>query len=213
MTQKKIASIGIDPGWKNLGLAVVTPTEKGKVKVLGSLTLNPSLGDLAFVESLPIIINTLIPSTLDYDIQHLVIERYAPYNNVHSSESENITMLIGMIRSKLYSQNACVEQGLSAKLYRAIDWKVKMAQVNSRLYGFSNKSTCLDKNYSLQMAHFITENPNPNSSTTLTLNKDTQIETVTKIKTDHEADAICLAALPFFYEENPQRKDGKTRCN
>jgi hypothetical protein len=178
--KKKAVSIGIDPGWKNLGLAVVEKGEKPfKIKVIGSMVLNPSVGDLTFIEDLPIIINTLLKDTLLYEVGYLAIERYVPYNNVFSAETENITMLIGMLRTKLFHSNECCENGVKAQMVRAIDWKITLAQWGAKYCGFDNPSSGgLDKGYSKAMARFLTENKYD-------------------IKTDHEADAICLAALPF----------------
>lgn len=187
---RKPVSIGIDPGWKNLGLAIVTESDlPWKVRVVGSMTLNPSKDDRIFVESLPVIINSLMEDTLRYDVDYLTIERYVPYNNVFSSETENITMLIGMIRSRFFHRNECNEEGITPTMVRAIDWKVFMAQTMTKNCKFDNPSSSLDKKYSIALAKFITNN-----------------EYV--INTDHEADAICLAAIPFFKRQISRANSG-----
>lgn len=184
---KEIISIGIDPGWKNLGLAISRRISSTKIEVIGSKVFNPSLGDAIFVESLPLIVNSILGDTTKYEVGYLTIERYVPYNNVFSAETENITMLIGMIRSRFFHSNECSESGLNVNLVRAIDWKIKLAQHNAKHTEFSNPSSSLDKKYSIAMASFITDNKY-------------------EFKTDHEADAICLSSLPLLGGQGPQAR-------
>ena len=169
--------LGIDPGWRNLGYAVVEiPDELNldwKVNVLSTGTLDPSR--YACVESFSEALLRVDPDDVGWEwaFEEATIERYVTYQGVHTHESENILMLIGALRQRFYFTS-----GKIAMMVRAIDWKTKMTQILNRLYAFDNDSTSMDKKLSLQMAKFIVTNP----------------EVIT---TDHEADAICLAAYPY----------------
>ena len=159
--------VGIDPGWKNLGMAIIQETEnKFKFKVVHTEVLNPAIDPA-------VSISYIGDRTSEFGVKSVAIERYAPYNNVFSSESENITMLIGGIRTQMYIA------GIDVILIRAIDWKIKLAQLSAKLLGFDNPSSSLDKGFSMAMARFLTEGKY-------------------EFKTDHEADAVCLAAYPIF---------------
>lgn len=180
-------SIGIDPGWKNLGFAIVARSETpGKVKVIATKVFDPSMGSLIFVEALPKMSLSLVEKAglciSNCEIKHLVIERYAAYNNVMTAESENIGMLIGGIRSKFFSACDGME-ALDAKLYRAIDWKIKLVQLANKRFGYENPSDKLDKKFSMSMAIFL-------------------MEENYELRTDHEADAICLASIPFLEQQS-----------
>ena len=167
--------IGIDPGWKNCAYSIVEPSgTMGKVQVIKTGVLNPSENEYECVKTLSDLVK-------DYDVKkYLTIERFVPYNKVFSSDSENITMLIGMLKAEFYSK---VEELL---LIRAIDWKIKLVQINNKLFGYQSPSTILDKKYSLSIAKFITNNY--------------------EFKTDHEADATCLASTPLFNSYRPRKK-------
>lgn len=168
-------SLGIDPGWKNLGLAIVTGDgEDYRVKVSYSKVCNPSVWDPleSFVdEAILGPIFHLSNGLIDYET---VVERYVAYENVRSAEAENINNLIGMIRIGVYGD----KRGSAPTLYRAIEWKVKLSQLLCKHTGFQNPSLTLDKKFSIAAAKAVLKEPY-------------------EIKTDHEADAICLAAFPF----------------
>lgn len=186
---KRKLSVGIDPGWVNLGLAVVEQSivDPFKVYVHGTKTINPSLGDYKFIEDLPFTINSSLQGfTFDYEVSGAVIERYVPYSNVVSTETENITMLIGMIRARLHLPNPCSDGKMDILMIRAIDWKIKMVQILNKHCGFQNPHPKLDKKFSVTAANFITGN-------------------TYEYKDNHEADAICLAALPFLVEEGKRQ--------
>jgi len=181
-------SIGIDPGWVNLGLSIVQKVQPFKVKVIASGVFNPSKNDYGFIEELPIIINSMISDTSQFEIKFITIERYVPYNNVFSSETENITMLIGMIRARFLGYNACTDSSVYPKMIRAIDWKIKISQICNQHTGFSNPSPSFDKKFSVALAKHITDNSY-------------------EFKTDHEADACCLASLPFIFNDAANAKE------
>lgn len=113
--------------------------------------------------------STLVP--ID-GITEVVIERFVAYEGVHSDASEKILMLIG---AALFSFES---KGVGVNLVRAIDWKPTLCKWLIKNRGFTNPSTSFDKKYSIAAANCILE-------------ADGGIT----IKTDHEADAICLAFL------------------
>jgi hypothetical protein len=190
-------SIGVDPGWTSLGYACVAKTEDPfKFSVLATGTLNPSLGPEECIENIPNHILTSLPNPVcDFQVSDLVIERYVAYENIRSSSVEDILQVIGMLRMHyhLISKNNC--STIKTTMIRAIDWKVKLVQTLSKYCQFQNPSSDLDKKFSVAAAKFLVVNP----------------ETIT---TNHEADAICLAAYPYLARHvqglESQRKRGPT---
>jgi len=188
MNQNPVFSIGIDPGWKNLGLGIVQQIPGSyKSKLVYSTTLNPSSYESPefFVEqALDDIIAVAIGGSYLKNVKHFTIERYVAYANVKTSETENITSLIGMM--SLYAYQASLSFGkddhpLDRTLVRAIEWKVGIAQLLAKHTTFRNPSTQLDKKFSIAVAKEL-------------------IDGNGKFETDHEADAIALAAIPFARE-------------
>lgn len=177
--------LGIDPGKVNLGAAVVEDcgvhiesplAGMPNLTLLGCRTSNPS-SSLSLENS---VVETFEwAGDYKYDSakkDYLTLERYAAYQGVVTSESENITSLIGIYRGFYFAESMTLPT-----LYRAIDWKIKLVQLLNSKYGFENPSTKLDKKFSLAAAKFI-----------ITTNKEL-------ITNDHEADATCLAAMPFLF--------------
>ncbi len=160
--------LGIDPGWKNLGIAVVEKTEKG-LALVKSATFNPSLkGITGTVEQ---ILDYAIPSSLSM----LNIERYVSYQDVNTAKAEDILMLIGAI-GYAYEQSRVV-----VEYRRAIDWKTWLVRQLYKKKGFNNPSLKLDKIFSIAAAKSC-------------------LDVAASFRSDHEADAICLASLPTFKE-------------
>lgn len=172
--------IGIDPGWKNLGFAIVKAEpspDSFKVEVVTSQTLNPSsFGSIdRFTDHAVMLCDQTCKGKRDYlSVEGITMERYVAYKGVLSSETENITMVIGSLNYGLYRFS-----GLHVGLTRALDWKIEMAQLLNKHAGFTNPSMSLDKKFSIAAAKHIC----------------TSYE---KVNNDHEADAVCLAALPFL---------------
>lgn len=102
-----------------------------------------------------------------YEVQKAYVERFVAYKGQHSSSSEDILMFIGALTYAMRWD--CVTQ-----LYRAIDWKPKLCKHLVKTKGFDNPSSTFDKKYSRAAATCITGQ---------------------KVKTDHEADAICLSYM------------------
>jgi hypothetical protein len=157
--------LGIDPGWKNLGIAGIEDNS-----LVFSLTKVPSsLGITGFIkDEICGIINK------HKEISLVVIERYVAYEGVHNPVSEDILMLIGAL------QYFFEDKGIEVKLIRAIDWKNTLARYLSKNFDFSNPSTSFDKAFSLASAE--------------------KLSGIT-VKTDHEADAICLGFLGDIWKK------------
>lgn len=100
------------------------------------------------------------------DIEGVCIERYVTFKGVRTNP-ENILMIIGQL------QYWCFRHGLEPMMLRSMDWKGALVK-HLRKKGFENPSDTLDKEFSLAAAEFITG---------------------VKFKTDHIADAACLAYL------------------
>lgn len=139
--------LGIDPGWKNLGYAIL---ENRKVIISG--TLNPS--ELTFLGTM----NVLQGYCTDHKVDLISIERFVSYAGTLSEDSERIIMLIGGLRqiSNEILNKDCV-------LARAIDWKTKLVKHFYKTEGYSNPSDKLDKKFSDSLAtHIIGEKPKNN---------------------------------------------------
>lgn len=137
---KKFA--GIDPGWTNLGFAVLD----AEASVVVSGTVNPHrLGGINPT------IKHLAAAGAFSDVERLAMERYVPYGGKQNPDSERILMLTG----------ACIgvmEEDDLVIMTRAIDWKSFLVKHLARHYGFSNPSSAskLDKEFSVAAAEFIT---------------------------------------------------------
>lgn len=131
--------VGIDPGWKNLGLAVITDSGELTTKVFNpsaSRTLYEAVGEVF--------------SHIPYQgSTYLCIERYVAYNGVHNADSEFILMMIGALTYQAESL------GWKVIPVRAIDWKPRLCKTMFKQEGFRNPSRSFDKVYSLAMAKFL----------------------------------------------------------
>ena len=96
----------------------------------------------------------------------IVFERYVAYQGTQSKYSEHILMGLGCFMDRT---RFCRQL-----FFRAIDWKTLLAKHEFMHNGFVNPSKTLDKKFSKAMAEHLTG---------------------IKFKTDHEADAACLAYL------------------
>lgn len=104
------------------------------------------------------------------NIDELFIERYVAYAGVTSSASEEILMNIGAL---------CFWFGITfdcrITLLRAIDWKTRLCKYLVRNKGFDNPYPSFDKKFSVLAARAISG--------------------MEEIKSNHEADAICLSYM------------------
>lgn len=186
-------SIGVDPGWKNLGVGIVEQQPGNyKSKLVFCKTYNPSASSCPeeFVEQ--VFDADIVRVIGDYwwgNVKHFSIERYVAYANVKTSETENITSLIGMINFLVYQKSTSRSLRTSSPIdrhqLRAIEWKVSTAQMLAKHTQFRNPSTQLDKKFSIAVAKELIN--------------DTD-KTKPLFETDHEADAIALACIPFCKE-------------
>lgn len=108
-------------------------------------------------------------------IDLVTIERYVSYKGVLSSTTEAVLMYIGALCSNLNNNK------VSYSLTRAVDWKIQLSKHLFKTTDFKNPSTKLDKKFSLAAAEKITN---------------------TKFKTNHEADAACLAYMGYLNGRN-----------
>lgn len=170
-------SLGIDPGWRNLGIALVKE-ESGSIELVKSGTVNPSSlpsKDRAVLVVKDYLALTSLHSLVDF----FQMERYVSYQNVNTAEAENILMLMGELKNQVGTW--FLKEDSDTILLRAIDWKTEMVKTLVKTKGFDNPSTSLDKKFSIAAAHACLDKPGT-------------------FNTDHEADAICLACLPFLRE-------------
>lgn len=101
-----------------------------------------------------------------YTFSTVGIERYVAYGGIVSKYSEHILMMIGCIVDRTrHSQQF---------FFRAIDWKSMLAKRAFKESGWVNPSTKFDKKFSKALATHLTG---------------------FTFKTDHEADAACLAYI------------------
>lgn len=164
--------IGIDPGWKNLGLAIVLDSD-GVLTKLHTEVMNPSiyLSITKFIEALDDVINPLL-----HKVSSVTIERFVAYAGVSTSETENICMLIGALSHYFASEAGWSVEPL---LVRAIDWKIPLVKALVKKKSFDNPSSKLDKKFSIAAGMAC-------------------LDEEIKFVTDHEADSVCLAAFPVI---------------
>jgi hypothetical protein len=172
MSNKFLYHVGIDPAWKNLGLAIVKEdVETGELHLVHSCVMNPSTFSSipAFVDKLwETVLESLVSSNEEPNISSVTIERFVAYAGVSTAETENICMVIGALQY-LFGNSDLL-------LLRAIDWKTGLVKALYKTKGFENPSTSLDKKFSDAAAECCL-NLKPKS-----------------LKTNHESDAVCLAS-------------------
>jgi len=166
--------LGIDPGWKNLGLALIRVPLEGK-EPKPSLVFSKVYAPADF-KSITEFVCEIDKDIVEYNVSFdgITIERYVAYKNVQSAETENITMVIGALSYYFASQ-----WEKEPNLVRAIEWKSALVKALFRTKNFDNPSSSLDKKFSIAAADCC-------------MNKEL------KLNTDHEADAVCLATLPLY---------------
>ena len=165
-------NIGIDPGWKNLGLAILECGGTNNPALVCSVTLDPSKSKTmnGFILELDEVIQHQIKGL---SLDSVCIERYVPFKGVPTPNSEDINKIIGALC--LYFET---KYDVVPIMVRSIDWKMKLVKALFKTGKFTNPSTSLDKKFSLAAAKFC-------------------CEITTKI-THHEADATCLSYFPLL---------------
>ena len=165
-------SLAVDVGWRNLGIALLSSSDRG-IEVVHSATLNPSAIDATKrCQQILMEVGSKVTPKL---VTNAVFERYVSYSGVNTAEAENILMLLG----GLVESTRQLFYGADIEMLRAIQWKSELVKMLFKLKGFQNPASSLNKVFSIAAAHAV-----------LDIDKE--------IKDDHQADAICLAALPFI---------------
>lgn len=177
--------LGIDPGEKNLGLAIVKEDENG-ISLVHSETLNPSSygSNWNCVVHIQQIVANHVPGYHDnYSLHSVNIERFVSYKDKLTTTAENILMLIGAIECTICNWRT----ETPPILYRAIDWKQDLVKLLVKNKGFDNPSTSLDKKFSIAAAHAC-------------------LDIKGEFNNDHEGDAICLASIGLLKEKYGKAK-------
>jgi hypothetical protein len=124
--------LGIDPGWKNLG--VVLMDQDGKI--LLSKTVDCS-GFATLAEA----VDDAIPAGIP--IRGAFMERYVTYGRgTPNKDTESTQKVIGAL------EYALQKRGVKVDLWRAIDWKTILCKHLVVTKGFSNPSKTMDKKFS-----------------------------------------------------------------
>jgi Holliday junction resolvasome RuvABC endonuclease subunit len=133
--------LGIDPGLKNLGLAI---TDKdGKLEFSKVYSLDDFSGQ---PEKL---VEEIVDHIHEYDIEKAFMERYVAYAGRQTAITENLLMLIG----GLYY--ALAREGLKPNMFRAIDWKPAICKYLFKVKDFRNPAEKFDKKFSMAAAECI----------------------------------------------------------
>ncbi len=182
MANKYLYRIGIDPAWKNLGLAIVKEDiNTGELYLVHSCVMNPSTFPTIpdFVNALwKVVLDKLFESGEEPCIDSVTIERFVAYAGVSTSETENICMIIGALQY-LFKAPGCL-------MLRAIDWKTTLVKELYKQKSFDNPSAKLDKKFSIAAAKACLDHEH-------------------KFATDHEADSTCLAAYPSIIAKGKKK--------
>lgn len=177
--------LGIDPGWRNLGYALLSENAQGELSLVRSGTDDVSKDAVMYASSFAATLHSVVPPTSGL-LRNFTMERYVSYQGVNTAEAESILMTIGSLRQAMlpWVRNNPIGLGLG-KLHmpRAIDWKTTLVKILAKHYGFNNPSTSLDKKFSVAAATCVLNGRGSFSN-------------------DHEADAVCLAALPALLEKH-----------
>ena len=135
--------VGIDPGWSNLGLAVLDKDDK----VVLHINMKPSShGNIAGATQA--VKDKLAPFIGKID--SVAVEKYVVYGRgVPSKAAIDTTMMVGALCYMFHTI------GLEAQLYKAIDWKKAVCKDLFKNKGFKNPSSSFDKKYSMAAATCI----------------------------------------------------------
>lgn len=178
--------LGIDPGWASFGGSI-----EHKGKIIGITSFVPR--DLSSTDSISKVVEQLEgwiervsggyifgQKTADgiKSIEACFIERFVAYAGIHSDMSEKILMLIGALKYAFERENIPVH------MVRAIDWKPTVCKYLVRTKNFNNPYPAFDKQYSILAAKTLSG---------------------LDLKSDHEADAICMSYLGKVNEYNASR--------
>lgn len=106
----------------------------------------------------------------------VTIERFVPYKGIPTDHAEVINQFIGFLIARF-------EEVSNVRLIRATDWKTQLCKYQFYMNKFRNPSESFDKKYSFAVMNDIFGDKSK------------------EVKTDHEADASCLAYVGFLKQE------------
>lgn len=136
--------LGIDPGIKNLGYAILD--DENKLVTSGTFSALDSNRD--FTHAVDMLVNLAKVN----GVRMAGIERYVTYAQAANSNTEKVNMLIGAL---VY---ALTKVGVETVLVRAIEWKPRVCKRLFKDKKFTNpsKSKKMDKEFSDAAAACIT---------------------------------------------------------
>lgn len=128
--------LGIDPGTKNLGYAILD----GDNQLVTSGTMSALDSNRDFTHAVDMIVSLAKLNR----VRTVGIERYVTYSQALNSNTENVNMLIGALTYGL------TKIGAEVILARAIEWKPRVCKRLFKDKGFNNPSKAkkLDKEFS-----------------------------------------------------------------
>ena len=159
--------LGCDPGWTNMAYAWLS--DQGDL-VTGVVVPK----DLPKCRIAPMIADEALEKHIvdfgaDHEVVGAMMERFVYYKGVHNPNSEQILMVTGQMQCWL-----AYEHEVTPTMIKAYDWKNRLSKHLFKK-GFRNPSDRLDKEFSVAAAEFIFPDYD--------------------FKTDHEADAACMAYI------------------
>lgn len=140
-----MAHLGIDPGTKNIGVAVTSDTGKLLYGQIWSLDENRAEGMLTLAGRVRYLCG-------EFKVTTAAIERFVAFKGIHSKASEDILMLIGCLWYAIKTFNQP-----EIKLYRSIEWKPALCRFLVKETQFDNPSQKFDKVFSKAAATQITK--------------------------------------------------------
>lgn len=160
--------LGCDPGWTNLAYAIID--DNLKLIKTGCIIPKELGGAIAPNEISNYLSKHCIKATFKDLMAGAVMERFVYFDGVHNPNSEHILMVTGQMQFMLNDH-----WGITPTMFRSFDWKSRLSKHLFK-QGFRNpsKDKRLDKEFSIGAAEFIFN---------------------CKFKTDHEADAACMAYI------------------
>ena len=132
-----MAVLGIDPGIRNIGLALTEGSRIVKTKTA-------DLHGLSLIQALD-----LVREFAGECVESCTIERFVAYRDLATSDQERLNLLIGSIVGWLYGGDR-----IEVSLVRAVDWKTSLSHKYYK-EGFRNPSTSFDKKFDLALCKFI----------------------------------------------------------
>lgn len=137
-----MAHLGVDPGTKNIGVAITD--DEGKLLASEVLSIEECSG-------LDGVANKILCLCDEHSVTTCAIERFVPFKGIYSKASEEILMLIGCLWYALTLGR------IKITLYRSIEWKPALCKYLVKETGFNNPSTSFDKLFSKAAAEKITK--------------------------------------------------------